>query len=518
MWKGSYVIKLLLSLLLIPGLLVGCALEIGNSPGSNQGTENPLNRDGQNLEESFKDIQETYKQFQELLENFLGEIDQVRNGSKNRESVNSNEVNKKLKELEAKINQYKNNLQTTDAPVSGLFNDINRIVTSIEAITEELKGGLGREAIGEVQIYLEVLLTRSEPYYGVLGPGTTAAINESLKGNSQQLEKKLIELPKTTGSVGELASTKTIEALSAKVAILETEVRELRNKTKNNQEGEIATISARFTTVENQLEQTKAQIAMIFIFSVVASGLAVISMCFATYKLFEPNRTRKKLRSSGSDKKHGAASQADSTIKENIPRAEANQTVDKQLSSFSIKYDNEIDRGNQNIPQAKQNKETNIPPSPAQSSTPTSRAIPPASPVETTQYQQRYSSGYPSSSGPQLVSAYNNDPGSFSNNGIAVEETKQSIEQRRLGGNQPIVFEKNRRGNYSIVKEGAVEYMVPKSKLKINEFNRQAVAVLFECQGYRPEYSGFQLIKPARVYASRGESWQLVEPGVLQFY
>ena len=45
------------------------------------------------------------------------------------------------------------------------------------------------------------------------------------------------------------------------------------------------------------------------------------------------------------------------------------------------------------------------------------------------------------------------------------------------------------------------------------------VTNLFECQRYRSGYSGLKLIKPAIVSSvSRGEVWQLVEPGVLQFY
>ena len=61
--------------------------------------------------------------------------------------------------------------------------------------------------------------------------------------------------------------------------------------------------------------------------------------------------------------------------------------------------------------------------------------------------------------------------------------------------------------------------MVPKNNIKISEHNLNTVVNLFECQGYRRGYSGFQLIKPAIVSSmSKGETWQLVERGVLQFY
>ena len=533
MWKYGY-IKVLISLLLIPSFLIGCGLETGDSQASNELTENLSNPNGQNsqnLEKSFKDIQETYKQFQKLLEIFLIEIDAVRSKLKNQESVNSNKVNQKLEEIEVKINQYRNNLQTKDAQVLELFDDINLIVNKIKLITEQLKEELGKETIGKVQIHLGDLVSGpKDKYYGVLGPGTTKAIKKSLRENSQQLKDKLTQLPKTTSLVRELASTKTIEALSTKVTILETEVRELRNQTKNNTEGEIATISERLTNAENQLEQTNARIVMMLIFSLVALGLAVVSTSLSLYKLFGKTGINKQVPGSGSEKKHDPAIQVDYT-KESVSLVEP-----KQKSGNFGMYDNKINQSNKNTSQLEQNKGVNIQQNPVQSNMTTPRAKSGDQSVTKRQHQQTYSLGYSSSSGSELMPASNNSPQSFSDNrtplkktkqstqsfsdnGTPVAETKQSIEQRRLGGNKAIVFEKNRRGNYSIFKEAAVEYMIPKSKLKINEFNRETVEVLFECQGYQPEYSGFQLIKPARVSAiSKGETWQLVERGILQFY
>jgi hypothetical protein len=119
----------------------------------------------------------------------------------------------------------------------------------------------------------------------------------------------------------------------------------------------------------------------------------------------------------------------------------------------------------------------------------------------------------------QLISMYQHDARSLLKNAIEVSETEQSIDQRRLGGGQGAIIQKVRRGNYCILNEGGVDYMVPKNNIKINEHSLNTVANLFECQGYRSGYSGFKLMKPARVSAiSRGETWQVVERGVLQFY
>ena len=119
----------------------------------------------------------------------------------------------------------------------------------------------------------------------------------------------------------------------------------------------------------------------------------------------------------------------------------------------------------------------------------------------------------------QLISMYQHDARSLLKNAIEVSETEQSIDQRRLGGGQGAIIQKVRRGNYCILNEGGVDYMVPKNNIRINSHSLNTVENLFECQGYQPEYSGFQLIKPARVSTiSRGETWQVVERGVLQFY
>ena len=126
---------------------------------------------------------------------------------------------------------------------------------------------------------------------------------------------------------------------------------------------------------------------------------------------------------------------------------------------------------------------------------------------------------YSGSSGLQLILTYQQNPRLLSRNAIQVSEADQSIDQRRLGGGQGAILQKTRRGMYWILNEGGIDYVVPKNNIKINEYNLNTVANLFECQGYRSGYSGFQLIKPARVSAiSRGETWQVVERGVLQFY
>ena len=111
----------------------------------------------------------------------------------------------------------------------------------------------------------------------------------------------------------------------------------------------------------------------------------------------------------------------------------------------------------------------------------------------------------------QLISEYNKNPHSLLENAMEVSAADRSSVQE-------VILEKVRRGNYWILNEADIDYMVPKHNIKINEYNSKTVVNLFECQGYQSEYSGFQLIKPAKVSAiSKGETWQLVERGILQF-
>ena len=118
----------------------------------------------------------------------------------------------------------------------------------------------------------------------------------------------------------------------------------------------------------------------------------------------------------------------------------------------------------------------------------------------------------------EFMLIYKEDTRSLSENAIEVSEADRSMVQPRISSTQAVIIQKVRRGNYWILNEADIDYMVPRHNIKINEYNSKTVANLFECQGYRPEYSGFQLIKPAKVSAiSKGETWQLVERGILQF-
>jgi hypothetical protein len=120
-----------------------------------------------------------------------------------------------------------------------------------------------------------------------------------------------------------------------------------------------------------------------------------------------------------------------------------------------------------------------------------------------------------------LVNIYNNNSKSLSSNILEVSETCQSIDNRRLGYNQPVALEKvsRNKGIAWVINIDGSDYLVPKPKLKINEYNYETIESLFICHGYESGVSyEFILIKPAKLLAQeKGERWELSEKGELRF-
>lgn len=116
-----------------------------------------------------------------------------------------------------------------------------------------------------------------------------------------------------------------------------------------------------------------------------------------------------------------------------------------------------------------------------------------------------------------LARKYNHNRESFSQQAINVTATEESLSKLEIGISSGVIFEKNRRGNYSIIKENGTEYLVPSNNLRLNQHNYKAIEDFFDCKNLQLE-GNFELLKPARVSAlPGGETWQLEERGILQF-
>ncbi|GBE96951.1 hypothetical protein D3800_12600 [Microcystis aeruginosa NIES-298] len=116
-----------------------------------------------------------------------------------------------------------------------------------------------------------------------------------------------------------------------------------------------------------------------------------------------------------------------------------------------------------------------------------------------------------------LAKRYNRDRESFSQQAINVTATEDSLTKLEIGIFSGVIFEKNRRGNYWIIKENGTEYLVPSNNLRLNQHNYKAIEDFFDCKNLQLE-GNFELLKPARVSAlPGGETWQFEERGILQF-
>jgi outer membrane murein-binding lipoprotein Lpp len=119
----------------------------------------------------------------------------------------------------------------------------------------------------------------------------------------------------------------------------------------------------------------------------------------------------------------------------------------------------------------------------------------------------------------KLIDMYHQDPDRLILKGIEVSETEESISNRLFSTSNAVVLENRRHGDYLIVKETKVDYLVPQPNLNINESNYSSVEALFECHNYSPTYSDFKLVKPARVLGILGGiNWCLEKKGILEFY
>jgi DNA repair exonuclease SbcCD ATPase subunit len=116
-----------------------------------------------------------------------------------------------------------------------------------------------------------------------------------------------------------------------------------------------------------------------------------------------------------------------------------------------------------------------------------------------------------------LARKYNDNRDAFSQQAINVTATEDSLTKLEIGISSGVIFEKNRRGNYSIIKENGTEYLVPSNNLRLNQHNYKAIEDFFDCKNLQLE-GNFELLKPARVSAlPGGETWQFEERGILQF-
>lgn len=114
-----------------------------------------------------------------------------------------------------------------------------------------------------------------------------------------------------------------------------------------------------------------------------------------------------------------------------------------------------------------------------------------------------------------LVEIYHSAPNILSHKALTVSVTEDT-----LSSEEPIVIEAAKNGNYWLIAtEDDIYYLFPQANLKINPYIDETVKLIFNCNGYQSDASTqFTLNKPAKLsIIPRGEEWQLVEKGILDF-
>jgi Zn ribbon nucleic-acid-binding protein len=118
----------------------------------------------------------------------------------------------------------------------------------------------------------------------------------------------------------------------------------------------------------------------------------------------------------------------------------------------------------------------------------------------------------------ELVTRYKNHDIDFRQSIIKVSESEETQENRRGGKKKNTIFQKDHLGNYWIYTREESSYIFPPEKLTINEYNRETVESVFDCQSYNHNQSrNFILIKPGKVTSINEDKWEVIEPGILQF-
>ncbi|NEP58004.1 MAG: hypothetical protein F6K31_13435 [Symploca sp. SIO2G7] len=559
------IIKLLLILAFVPGLLVGCkpGTNAGNGrdPDANTNSEAITKAEAKNLADSFNQLEAAHNKFQSSLEEFLTDTKNVADKSQSdKQSVDTKTPNDKLVDLLTASNKFNDTLNQSDSelPTSlgAVSNNINTTIKDIQKVTDPLKEGLvNKDTVLEVQKYLDVLNKHNvqKQFHGMFGPTTQKEVEQFLTQKNSQLVSEITKLkqiigkivpPTPTPSLSPAASPpsfdKNLKALSDQVRALEQQNNDLTDQVKNLSDKIEQSRKARKTT----------EIGSSLLFVVVIAGIAI----WVTLKLRKNpkviGRWIHKFTSSQEVRDHPPSSptnQRGSTQSPYLTNDDAqelfrnlNYQLRQELSTQSItpsQFTSLVTRL-ENLEQASRidyqdnlsSQQRQLPYQDNLSSQPTqlpyqdnlysqqtqaSRVFPQQPPT------QRPSKNPPAnlSAAELMIRDYNANPASLSQKATIVSETDESIEQRRLGRNLAPILEENRRGDYWILTSGSSNYLIPKSNIRINEYNYKTVESLFECDVHQQgDFSNLRLIEPAEVVPiTSGKEWKLTKLGIIEF-
>ncbi len=519
MKKISYA-KLALSLLLVSTVLVGCGKGTNSvSTQTSQPSSATVEKSPQLQSDIDKAFDELKKEQQKFLDALKGAI--TINDKKKLEIIKSDAVSTKIENLQTKIKEYRKNQlpklkEEERASIEKILGDID---SSLEEISQKVinpfKTGLTRDAIENVQKQLDFFTRRniSQDNYGNFGDTTVEEITKFLQDKQKSLEDNIKQLKSPIDP--------EIQKLSNRIAQLEKE------KTSSNT-ALLFAILALSASVISWIKPRKKSSQTSSAKQSSPNGQQPTNKRFSRFN-FWSKETNPKGDGDGESPENSSASVASQNWSPNETQFirgydQAYQEIDKKFSTKFKDIERKITEGNRKIEEIEKisnrvgdlennirvNERANRKMVSNQSSYPseTSVSYPELSPQTQNPISLEESN---------LAKIYNRDRESFSQQAINVTATEESLTKLIIGSSSRVIFEKNRRGNYSIIKENGTEYLVPSNNLRLNQHNYKAIEDFFDCKNLQLE-GNFELLKPARVSAlPGGETWQLEERGILQF-
>jgi hypothetical protein len=526
MKKISYA-KLALSLLLVSTVLVGCGKGTNSvSTQTSQPSSATVEKSPQLQSDIDKAFDELKKEQQKFLDALKGAI--TITDKKKLEIIKSDAVSTKIENLQTKIKEYRKNQlpklkEEERASIEKILGDID---SSLEEISQKVinpfKTGLTRDAIENVQKQLDFFTRRdiSQDNYGNFGDTTVGEITTFLQDKQKSLEDNIKNLKSPDQASPKSTIDPEIQKLSNRIAQLEKE------KTSSNTTFLVA-ILALLASVISLLRSRKRSSRSSSIGQPSPNRHEPTNKRFSRFN-FWSKETNPKGDGDGESPENSSASVASQNLSTNetqfIRGYEAYQEIDEKFSTKFKDIERKITEGNRKIEEIEKisnrvgdlenniraNERANRKMVSNQSSYPseTSVSYPELSPQTQNPISLEESN---------LAKIYNRDRESFSQQAINVTATEESLTKLIIGSSSRVIFEKNRRGNYSIIKENGTEYLVPSNNLRLNQHNYKAIEDFFDCKNLQLE-GNFELLKPARVSAlPGGETWQLEERGILQF-
>jgi gas vesicle protein len=518
MKKVSYA-KLALSLLLVSTVLVGCGKGT-NSVSTQTSQPSPAtvaqSSQLQAIDSAFEELKTEQKTFIDNLNQAINITDK-----KDRESITSNKVSKKIENLQQKITQYRQNqlskLQGEEkTTIEKILGDID---SSLEEISQKVinpfKTGLTRDAIENVQKQLDFFTRRSisQDNYGNFGDTTVEEITKFLQDKQKSLEDNIKqlkppidpEIQKLSNRIAQLEKEKTSSNttfLVAILALLASVISLLRSRKRSSRSSSIGQPSP------NRHEPTNKRFSRFNFWSKETNPEGdgegespENSSASVASQNWSPNETR--ITSKIYDRVYKDIYKELSKEIKDIKRKITQETriINERIADLELEKHN---RKTKDTKVREQKEPTGI--------TIWNPSEPPAS--------QTYQSTAPSvSSSSHSLVGDNYYRDARSSSPIEVSPTEESLANRLRGNSEPIVLENKRRGHYEVYFDGNYHCLVPSQNFRINQNNYQIVKTLFECQNYDPNFSdGHILIHHAVVYPlADGKTWQLQLRGILEF-